>query len=101
MKSALNPRSAAAPREAQRVEPLLRGRKDHRIALARDLDLFDVEAEVLGQADGLRIAGAKHLGELAHGRSRVYLSIYVRLRHAIRKLSHSEHLLVLAACPNA
>lgn len=41
--------------------------EDHGIALARDLDLIDGEAEILWQSDGLGVAGLEDLGNMGHG----------------------------------
>lgn len=41
--------------------------QDHGIALARDLDLFDGEAEIPWQPDGLEVIRLEDLGNMEHG----------------------------------
>jgi hypothetical protein len=56
--------------------------KDHSIALPRHLHLVDVEAELLRQPDGLRIAGLKDTRILRHRESSavcIYAVVYTGL----------------------
>lgn len=79
MKSSLMPRGQRCHQRRPRLARLDMRAENESIALLRDLYAFDVEAEFLQQADGLRVSEMEYPCKMGQGRLRyVSTEAYIR-----------------------